>query len=87
VSTTVAPGTEPNADAVEIMAQVDAMPAAHRALVHEYGLVIVRHLAESMSTKEMRSFLVAWREMKQQEIANADYRPQRGQRHLRAVRR
>lgn len=76
----------PNPDAAMIMAEVDRMPKARRELVHEYGLVIVRHMDE-MPIKELRGFLVAWREMRQRELLAANYMPQRGMRHVRAVRR
>ena len=61
---------EPDPDAVEIMAQVDAMPKAWRLLVYEFGLVIVRaHREERYSADNAFMSLMMRQERKQLEYA------------------
>jgi hypothetical protein len=57
------------------MAAIDRMPQGFRALVHEYGAVIVdKMMADGYSDPdELRAVLEGWRERRQDEWLRTDY--------------
>ena len=65
----------PDPQSVQIMDAVDRMPAGFRALVHEFGVVIVdKMMAEGYSNpNELRPILETWRERRQDEWLRTNY--------------
>jgi hypothetical protein len=59
----------PEPTSAKIMREVDRMPAPFRALVHEYGFVIVfeMRLEGYKDPEQLRPVLDAWRRRKEQE--------------------
>lgn len=58
----------------EIMAQIDAMPKAWRALVYEFGFLIVRDMRDDVdSVRDARTALSAWRQHRQREWLATNY--------------
>lgn len=66
---------EPNPDSVVIMRRIDGMSRPMRALVREYGYVIVRDMINEGYTnaKELASLLQTWRECRQEDWLATDY--------------
>lgn len=66
---------DPNS--VAIMSRIDAMKPAMRALVHEFGFVIVAKSLDlagrSVNADALRSDLETWRERRQEEWLRTDY--------------
>jgi hypothetical protein len=54
------------------MADIDRMPPARRALVYEFGYVIVRQ-TEGMKISKQRAHLETWRANRQREWLSTDY--------------
>lgn len=64
----------PNVNSVGVMTHIDHMPPEWRALVHEYGAVIVsRIMAEASSLEEAREMLAYWRSQRQAEWLATNY--------------
>lgn len=59
----------PRSDSVEIMVAIDRMPKGFRALVHEFGYVMVREMIAFGATdaKNLRRDLEGWRVRRQME--------------------
>ena len=65
----------PDPDSVRVMSAIDRMPQGFRALVHEFGAVIVdRMMADGYDDPaELRRVLESWRERRQAEWLATDY--------------
>lgn len=65
----------PRAESVEIMSAIDAMPKPWRALVHEYGFVMVAEYRdeEIYSAAGARRDLENWRKRRQAEWLSTQY--------------
>ena len=58
-----------NENSARIMRAMDLMPRSVRALVHEYGLVIVARLREAgYSGKDLQAELERWRRNRQEHL-------------------
>jgi hypothetical protein len=56
------------------MADIDRMPADRRALVHEFGYVIVANTQPQFkNVNKQRAFLQQWRANRQREWLSTDY--------------
>lgn len=65
---------QPNHDSALLMSEIDRMPAKWRALVHEYGFVIVRALRQGGLAVEDAEFeLMNLRDRKQREWLATNY--------------
>jgi len=64
-------------DSVKVMAAIDAMTPPFRALVHEFGAVIVsRMIGEGYANaNELRDVLNTWRHRRQEELLKTDFFP------------
>lgn len=65
----------PHPGSVEIMAVMDSLPHQMRALVHEFGLVIVCEMVDDgyHDAAELRDLLETWRERRQAQWLATDY--------------
>jgi len=65
----------PCANSRDVMAAADRLPAEWRALVHEYGLVIVLALWDEghRDASEVEPMLQSWRESRQDQWLATDY--------------
>lgn len=64
----------PNYDSLAIMSEIDHMPAKWRALVHEFGFVIVRALRQGgLSADDAEFELLMLRDRKQREWLSTNY--------------
>lgn len=66
---------EPNPNSVEVMRFVDALPAAMRGLVHEFGVKIVEAMYGEgyHDAEELRGLLETWRDRRQAQWLATDY--------------
>ncbi len=62
-------------DSVKVMTPIDRIKPAFRALVHEYGaLIVLRMIADGYDDpSQLRSALETWRERRQQQWLATDY--------------
>jgi hypothetical protein len=65
----------PDPNSLRVMSAIDAMPPEFRALVREFGFVIVdRMMADGYSNPdELRTVLEGWRERRQDEWLATNY--------------
>lgn len=65
----------PDRDSLAVMRPLDDLHPAFRALVHEYGAVIVlRMIAEGyMKPEQLRPVLETWRERRQELVGTPEY--------------
>ncbi len=65
----------PDTNSLRVMSAIDRMPKGFRALVHEFGAVIViKMMADGYSdANELRTVLEGWRERRQDEWLRTDY--------------
>lgn len=65
----------PDPNSLRVMSAIDRMPKGFRALVHEFGAVIVdKMMADGYSDPgELRTVLEGWRERRQEEWLRTDY--------------
>lgn len=69
------PDIEPLPECVAVMSDIDSMPTEFRALVREFGYVIVRDMrAEGYNdADQLRSLLEVWRFRRQEQWLQTDY--------------
>lgn len=62
-------------DAIQVMAPLDSLKPGFRALVHEYGAIIVLQMIAEGYDKpdELRPVLQGWRERRQEKWLATDY--------------
>jgi hypothetical protein len=65
----------PDPDSLRVMSVIDRMPQGFRALVHEFGAIIVdRMMADGYDDADaLRPVLEGWRERRQAEWLATDY--------------
>lgn len=65
----------PDQESIKVMRPIDGLRAEFRALVHEYGAVIVlKMIAEGYERpEELRSVLETWRERRQEIVGTPAY--------------
>lgn len=64
----------PSPNSVDVMKIVDSLPFAYRALVHEFGVVIVTEImAEATDATDCRQQLEYWRSQRQAQWLATDY--------------
>ena len=63
---------EPDPNSAKIMADIDRMPARRRALVYEFGYVIVAN-TQNMKIEKQRAYLEQWRANRQAQWLTTDY--------------
>lgn len=80
---------EPNPNSVEIMRHIDDMPPSVRALVHEYGYVIVAGLLNEVigdndddPAEQLQFILENWRVRRQEEWLATNYMTPRTARRI-----
>lgn len=67
----------PDSNSARVMSAIDRMPKGFRALVHEFGAVIVdKMMADGYSDpNELRTVLEGWRERRQDQWLKTDFHP------------
>jgi hypothetical protein len=65
----------PDPNSIRVMSAIDRMPKGFRALVHEFGAVIVdKMMADGYSDPAaLRTILEGWRERRQDQWLKTDY--------------
>ena len=88
IPNSIDPIAEADANSVEIFRWVDALRKGMRALVYEFGVVVVMNMwCEGYSkAKELRPWLEVWRTRRQDELLSRDYQFSR-KNWLRAINR
>ena len=81
------PEPPPRTDSVKLMAWVDKRTPAMRALIHEFGLVVVADMYTDGHTRaaELRPILESWRSRRQEEWLATNYIANRTGRSMRRI--
>ena len=65
----------PNPDSMAIMSDIDGLRPELRALVYEYGWIIVRDCYDGGDIENLAFDLQTWRERRQEAIAQGRWEP------------